>query len=301
MQIGFIGLGKMGQPMARRLIEAGHTLVVFDTRADAAAPLTALGAQLAASPVDVADRVETVLASLPEPHIVASVATGDNGVIHGKRIKRFVDLSTTGSRAAADIAAALAKKNIAQIDSPVSGGVAGAVKGTLAVMVSGPQADIDVVKDALGVFGSVFVIGHQPGMAQTMKLANNFLSATAMAATSEAIVMGVKAGLDPAIMIDVINAGSGRNTASTGKFPNAILPRTFDAGFATALMLKDVRLCLAEAKAAGVPTDMMGMVASLWERVASEIGADKDFTTIVQPVERRAGVIVGKVQALARA
>ncbi len=301
MQIGFIGLGKMGQPMARRLIEAGHTLVVFDTRADAAAPLTALGAQLAASPVDVADRVETVLASLPEPHIVASVATGDNGVIHGKRIKRFVDLSTTGSRAAADIAAALAKKNIAQIDSPVSGGVAGAVKGTLAVMVSGPQADIDVVKDALGVFGSVFVIGHQPGMAQTMKLANNFLSATAMAATSEAIVMGLKAGLDPAIMIDVINAGSGRNTASTGKFPNAILPRTFDAGFATALMLKDVRLCLAEAKAAGVPTDMMGMVASLWERVASEIGADKDFTTIVQPVERRAGVIVGKVQALARA
>ena len=301
MQIGFIGLGKMGQPMARRLIEAGHTLVVFDTRADAAAPLTALGAQLAVSPVDVADRVETVLASLPEPHIGASVATGDNGVIHGKRIKRFVDLSTTGSRAAADIAAALAKKNIAQIDSPVSGGVAGAVKGTLAVMVSGPQADIDVVKDALGVFGSVFVIGHQPGMAQTMKLANNFLSATAMAATSGAIVMGVKAGLDPAIMIDVINAGSGRNTASTGKFPNAILPRTFDAGFATALMLKDVRLCLAEAKAAGVPTDMMGMVASLWERVASEIGAEKDFTTIVQPVERRAGVIVGKVQALARA
>jgi 3-hydroxyisobutyrate dehydrogenase-like beta-hydroxyacid dehydrogenase len=297
MQIGFIGLGKMGQPMARRLIEAGHTLVIYDTRADAAAPLTAIGAQLASSPADVADKVETVLASLPEPHIVASVATGDSGVIHGKRIKRFVDLSTTGSRAAADIAAALAKKNIAQIDSPVSGGVAGAIKGTLAVMVSGPQDHIDVVKGALGVFGSVFVIGNQPGMAQTMKLANNFLSATAMAATSEAVVMGVKAGLDPAIMIDVINAGSGRNTASSGKFPNAILPRTFDAGFATALMLKDVRLCLAEAKAAGVPTDMMGMVASLWERVASEIGADKDFTTIVQPVERRAGVIVGKVRA----
>ncbi len=300
MQIGFIGLGKMGQPMARRLIEAGHTLVVFDTRGDANAPLVALGAQLASSPRDVADRVETVMASLPEPHIVASVATGDSGVIHGKRIKRFVDLATTGSRAAADIAAQLAKKDIAQIDSPVSGGVAGAVKGTLAVMVSGPQDHIDVVKDALGVFGTVFVIGNQPGMAQTMKLANNFLSATAMAATSEAVVMGVKAGLDPAIMIDVINAGSGRNTASTGKFPNAILPRTFDAGFATALMLKDVRLCLAEAKAAGVPTDMMGIVTSLWERVANEIGADKDFTTIIQPVERRAGVIVGKAQALAR-
>jgi len=293
MNIGFIGLGNMGQPMARRLIEAGHTLVIYDTRNDAVAPLVALGAKLASSPADVADRVETVMASLPEPHIVAKVATGDGGVIHGKRVKRFVDLSTTGSRVAAEVAAVLAKKNIVQVDSPVSGGVAGAKKGTLAVMVSGPAADIDVVKDALGVFGKVFVIGNKPGMAQTMKLANNFLSATAMAATSEAVVMGVKAGLDPAVMIDVINAGSGRNTASTDKFPKAILPRSFDLGFATALMLKDVRLCLEEAKALGVPNDVMSAVARLWELTAAEIGADKDFTTIVQPVERRAGVTVG--------
>jgi 3-hydroxyisobutyrate dehydrogenase-like beta-hydroxyacid dehydrogenase len=160
-------------------------------------------------------------------------------------------------------------------------------------MVSGPAAEIDVVKDALSVFGTVFVVGAKPGMAQTMKLANNFLSATSMAATSEAVVMGVKAGLDPAVMIDVINAGSGRTTASTGKFPNAILPRTFDAGFATALMLKDVRLCLEEAKALGVPNDVMSAVARLWELTAAEIGPDKDFTTIIQPVERRAGVIVG--------
>ena len=293
MEIGFIGLGNMGQPMARRLLEAGHTLVVYDTRNDAVAPLLALGAQLASSPQDVADRVETVMASLPEPHIVEKVAAGEGGVIEGKRIKRFVDLSTTGPRVAAKVAAALAKHNIVQVDSPVSGGVAGAKNGTLAVMVSGPQADIDVVKDALAVFGKVFVVGDKPGMAQTMKLANNILSATALAATSEAVVMGVKAGLDPAVMIDVINAGSGRNSASTGKFPNAILPRTFDAGFATALMLKDVRLCLEEAKALGVPNDVMSAVARLWELTAQEIGADKDFTTIVQPVERRAGVIVG--------
>lgn len=293
MEIGFIGVGMMGQPMAKRLIAAGHTLVIYDTRNDAVAPLVALGAKLASSPQDVADRAETVMASLPEPHIVKKVATGEGGVIHGKRIKRFIDLSTTGPGVAAEIAAALAKKNIVQVDSPVSGGVAGAIKGTLAVMVSGPQADIDVVKDALGVFGTVFVVGAKPGMAQTVKLANNFLSASSMAATSEAIVMGVKAGIDPKLMLDVINAGSGRTTASSGKFPNNILPRTFDAGFATALMLKDVRLCLAEAKALGVPTDMMGMVASLWERTATEMGADKDFTTIVQTVESRAGVIVG--------
>jgi 3-hydroxyisobutyrate dehydrogenase-like beta-hydroxyacid dehydrogenase len=294
MEIGFIGLGNMGQPMAKRLIEAGHKLVVYDTRDDAAAPLVALGAKVASSPVGVADQVETVMASLPTPAIVTKVASGEGGVIYGKRIRRFVDLSTTGSRIAVENAKALAAKNIAQLDSPVSGGVAGAVKGTLAVMVSGPPADIDVVKDALAVFGRVFVIGNKPGMAQTMKLANNFLSATALAATSEAVVMGVKAGLDPAIMVDVINAGSGRNTASTDKFPKAILPRSFDAGFTTALMLKDVRLALEEAKALGVPNGVMSAVAQLWEMANSEIGGEKDFTTIVQPVERRAGVVVGE-------
>jgi 3-hydroxyisobutyrate dehydrogenase-like beta-hydroxyacid dehydrogenase len=125
-----------------------------------------------------------------------------------------------------------------------------------------------------------------------MKLANNFLSACAMAATSEAVVMGVKAGLDPAIMIDVINASSGRNTATTDKFPKAILPRTFNLGFATALMTKDVRLALEEAKALGVPMDVMQAVGRSWEMAFSEIGPDADFTTVVQPIERRAGVTV---------
>jgi 3-hydroxyisobutyrate dehydrogenase-like beta-hydroxyacid dehydrogenase len=294
MDIGFIGLGNMGGPMARRLIEAGHKLIVYDTRNDAVAPFVALGAQLASSPQDVADQVETVMASLPEPQVVAKVSVGEGGVLHGKRIKRFVDLSITGSHMAATIATGLAKRDIVQIDSPVSGGVAGAVKGTLAVMVSGPQADIDVVKDALGVFGKVFVIGHKPGMAQTMKLANNFLSATAMAATSEAVVMGVKAGLDPSVMVDVINAGSGRNTATTDKFPKAVIPRKFDLGFAIALMLKDVRLCVAEARALGVPNEVMSAVLDTWETANTEIGGDKDFTTVIQPIEKRAGITVGK-------
>lgn len=294
MDIGFIGLGNMGQPMARRLIEAGHKLIVYDTRNDAVAPLVALGAQLASSPADVADRAETVMASLPSLQISEKVALGEGGVIHGKRVRRFVDLSTTGSRVAARIADALAKKNIVQIDSPVSGGVGGARKGTLAVMVSGPKAEIELVKDVLSIFGRVFVIGEKPGMAQTMKLANNFLSATAMAATSEAVAMGVKAGLDPAVMIDVINAGSGRTTASDGKFPQAILPRTFNYGFTTALMLKDVRLCAEEAKGLGVPDAVMSAVLAQWETTNSEYGGDSDFTAIVKMIEKRAGVTVGK-------
>lgn len=294
MDIGFIGLGNMGQPMARRLIAAGHKLIVYDTRNDAVAPLVALGAQLASSPADVADRVETVMASLPSLQISEKVALGEGGVIQGKRIKRFIDLSTTGATVAAKIAAVLAKKNIVQIDCPVSGGVGGATKGTLAVMVSGPKAEIDLVKDVLAVFGKVFVIGEKPGMAQTMKLANNFLSATAMAATSEAVAMGVKAGLDPAVMIDVINAGSGRTTASDGKFPQAILPRTFNYGFATALMLKDVRLCVEQAKSLDVPNSVMSAVLDQWETTNKEFGGDSDFTAIVKMIEQRAGVIVGK-------
>jgi 3-hydroxyisobutyrate dehydrogenase-like beta-hydroxyacid dehydrogenase len=294
MDIGFIGLGNMGQPMARRLIAAGHKLIVFDTRNDAVAPLVALGAQVASSPADVADRVETVMASLPSLQISEKVALGEGGVIQGKLIKRFIDLSTTGATVAAKIAAGLAKKNIVQIDCPVSGGVGGATKGTLAVMVSGPKAEIDLVKDVLAVFGKVFVIGEKPGMAQTMKLANNFLSATAMAATSEAVAMGVKAGLDPAVMIDVINAGSGRTTASDGKFPQAILPRTFNYGFATALMLKDVRLCVEQAKSLDVPNSVMSAVLDQWETTNKEFGGDSDFTAIVKMIEQRAGVIVGK-------
>ena len=293
MEIGFIGLGKMGTPMARRLIEAGHQLTVFDTRKEATDKLAALGAQSASSPKEIADRCETVLASLPSLQASLDVATGPGGVIEGKRVKRFVDLSTVGSQMAARIYGLLAKKNIVQIDSPVSGGVGGAEKGTLAVMVSGPRADCELLRPGLGVIGKVFFIGEKPGSAQTMKLANNFLSATAMVATSEAVVMGVKSGLDPAVMIDVINAGSGMNTASRDKFPRAVLPRSFDFGFATGLMVKDVRLCLEEMKSLGLSMEVAEAVGRLWEVVIRDMGAEFDFTSAIKPIEKAAGVVVG--------
>jgi 3-hydroxyisobutyrate dehydrogenase-like beta-hydroxyacid dehydrogenase len=293
MDIGFIGLGKMGFPMARRLIEAGHQLVVFDQRKEAVDKLLAMGAQGASSPKDVADRTETVLASLPSLQASLEVATGENGVSEGKRVKRFVDLSTVGSHMAARIFDSLAKRNIVQLDSPVSGGVGGAEKGTLAVMVSGPRAEFELIKPALEVIGRVFFIGEKPGSAQTMKLANNLLSATAMVATSEAVVMGVKSGLDPSVMIDVINAGSGQNTASRDKFPRSILPRSFDFGFATGLMVKDVRLCLEEAKALGLSMEVAEAVGRLWEVVIREMGPESDFTSAIKPIEKAAGVVVG--------
>ena len=289
MELGFIGAGRMGIHMVRLLIEDGHRVIVCDASSEAVARAQKVGAQAAASPVDVADQVETVMVSLPTPDIVQKIAATVSG---GQRIKRFVDLSTTGATMAARIAKELRAHNIAMIDLPVSGGVGGAEKGTLAVMVSGPAADITVVEPALGVIGKVFRIGDRPGAAQTMKLINNYLSATAMAATAEAMVMGTKAGLDPKLMLDVINAGSGRNTASLDKFPKSIITRTFDFGFATGLMLKDVRLCLDEAAALGVPNDVMSAVGRTWQLTQDEIGADKDFTTVVQPLEKRAGVEV---------
>ncbi len=293
MNIGFIGLGKMGFPMARRLIEAKFQLVVFDQRKEAVDQLVALGAQAATSPKDVADRAETVMASLPSLQASLEVATGAGGVIEGKRAKRFVDLSTIGSQMAVRICDLLAKRDIVQLDSPVSGGVGGAEKGTLAVMVSGPKADFEAVKPVLAAIGKVFFIGEKPGSAQTMKLANNLLSATAVAATSEAVVMGVKSGLDPAVMIEVINAGSGMNTASRDKFPRSILPRSFDYGFTTAMMVKDVRLCLEEAKSLGLSMEVAEAVGRLWEVVIREMGAGSDFTSAIKPIEKAAGVIVG--------
>ena len=292
--LGFIGLGKMGNPMAQRLLDAGYQLTVFDVRAESVAALVARGARAATSPAALADAVDTVLLSLPDPAIVRAVVLGANGVSSGARVKTVIDLSTTGATAAREIAGALATKGMVGVDSPVSGGVAGAVKGTLAVMVACPQALFVDLEPMLKTFGRVFFVGVEAGMGQTMKLANNLLSATAMAATSEAIVFGVKAGLDPAMMIDVINAGSGRNAASQDKFPKAILPRTFDFGFTNALMYKDVRLCLEEAAAAGVPMTVGTAVREIWQRTYEEIGGDQDFTTIAQLVERAAGVEIKK-------
>src|SRR5215813_3820255 len=293
MDIGFIGLGKMGFPMARRLIEAKHQLHVFDTRKESMDKLVALGAQPAGSPKEIADRVETVMVSLPSLQASLDVATGVNGVIEGKRVRRFVDLSTVGSQMAVRIHDLLKKRDIVQLDSPVSGGVRGAEQGTLAVMASGPRGEFETVKPALEVIGKVFFISEKPGAGQTMKLANNFLSATATLATCEAVVMGVKSGLDPNVMIDVINSGSGMNTASRDKFPRSILPRSFDFGFATGLMVKDIRLALDEMKSLGLSMEVAEAVGRLWETVIRDEGAESDFTAAIKPIEKKAGVIVG--------
>jgi 3-hydroxyisobutyrate dehydrogenase-like beta-hydroxyacid dehydrogenase len=289
--LGFVGVGRMGGPMANRLLDAGYRLCIYDVSDEATRPLVARGAELAASPAEVASMADTVFMSLPTPDVVREVALGGNGgLINGSKVHTVIDLSTTGPGVAMEVAGKLAERKIAWVDSPVSGGVTGAKAGTLAVMVSCPKPAYQKLEPVLKVFGKLFHAGEKPGLAQTAKLANNLLAATAMVATSEAMAMGVKAGLDAKVLIDIINASSGRNSASQDKFPRAILPRTFDFGFATGLSYKDVRLCVEEAEAMGVPMVVGGAVREMLAVTRARFGAGSDFTYIAKVLEEWAGV-----------
>jgi len=293
-QLGFIGVGTMGRHMASRLLEAGYALTIFDTNETAMQRLEQRGAKRAKSPADVASQCETVLVSLPTPDVVKAVALGKDGVIEGSKAKVFVDLSTTGPRVAKEVFEGLAKKGITAVDSPVSGGPTGAEKGTLAMMIACPRPLADELRPVIEVLGKFFYIGEEPGLGQTMKVINNLLSATAITITSEAMVMGVKAGLDPTTMLDVINAGSGRNTATADKFPRCVVPRRFDFGFTTALLYKDIKLCLDEAEALGVPMIVGNAVRQVMAIGKAAQGPDADITEFVKPLEKLAGVEVGR-------
>jgi hypothetical protein len=292
--IGFVGVGMMGYPMAGRLLAADYEVTAYDARPEAIERIVAKGAKPATSPADVASKCEVVLVSLPTPDIVRDVVFGKNGIASGNRRKTFVDLSTTGPRMAESVASDLARQKVVAIDAPVSGGVTGAEKGTLAVMVSGPKTECEKLKPALEVIGRYFWVGDKPGQGQMTKLMNNLLSATATAATAEVMVLGVKAGLDPFLLCDVLNASSGMNTATRDKFPRAILPRTFDFGFAMGLMTKDVLLALAEADHHKTPMWIGNAVKQTWLQALNREGPATDFTRVIEMMEQAAGVEVGR-------
>jgi 3-hydroxyisobutyrate dehydrogenase-like beta-hydroxyacid dehydrogenase len=288
--IGFIGTGRMGGPMAGRLMDAGYALTVYDTQSEATKPLVARGARLASSPAEVASASDIVLASLPTPDIVKAVALGPNGISSGNRARIVIDLSTSGPGTAKLIAQEFQPRNLTLVDAPVSGGIKGAVNGTLAVMVSCPKATYEIVEPILKNFGKLFYTGEKPGTAQTAKLANNLMAAAALVITSEAVAMGVKGGVDARVLIDIINASSGRNSASEDKFPRAVLPGTFDFGFTTGLSYKDVRLCIDEAEAMGVPMVCGSVVRQMLAITNAKYGASSDFTSIAKVLEEWAGV-----------
>jgi 3-hydroxyisobutyrate dehydrogenase-like beta-hydroxyacid dehydrogenase len=289
-ECGFIGLGRMGGAMARRLLDAGHRVTVYDPTASAAAAMAAHGAQVAPSAIAVADAVPVVFLSLPTPQIVQEVVLGPSGIREGRSLKVCVDLSTSGPETAVKLAAGLGECQIASLEAPVSGGIKGAREGTLSLMIAGPPAIWEQVRPLLEVFGKPFFMGANPGAGQTMKLVNNLLGACAIAITAEGMTLGIKAGLDPARMIEVLNVSTGRSSATQDKWPRSVLPRTFDFGFAAGLCLKDVRLCLGAAETLGVPLGVGSAVRDLLQRTVTTLGPDSDFTAMAKIVESDSGL-----------
>ena len=293
--VGFVGLGAMGLPIAERLLQAGHRLIVNDVSPTAADPLVSSGAERAATVRELADQANVVLVSLPLPQIIREVAVGNDGLLGGSAIQTYVDLSTTGPAVAEEVAAKLTQAGIEVVDAPLSGGPAGARAGKLTAMIAGPEAAIERVRPLLETFtGRQFVVGSQPGQGQSAKVINNLMSACAIAITAEAMLLGVRAGLDPATLLEVVNSSSGANNAAADKFPKQVLTRNFNHGFRMELMAKDVKLAVEEARRRSVPMPLGSLVSELWQIAdPSELG--EDCTAIVRMFEQwaRAEIVPG--------
>ena len=289
-RIGFIGVGRMGSGMVGRLLAAGHAVIVHDPSAAAVAAAVARGARAAGSIAELAAAAPIVMASVPTPAVARATA---EAIAAAPGLQIFVDLSTSGPAAAKAIAAQLGARGVAAIDAPVSGGVTGAASGRLAIMASGPAAAVERVRPLLAELGKVFIVGEQPGLGQTVKLANNLMSAASLAIAAEAMAMGAKAGVDPVVMLEILNASSGRNSATQDKIPKHVLNRRFDFGFANALSFKDVRLCLDEAEALGVPMVVGAAVRQMLSITHNVCGPEADCTELVRVVEQWAGCTIG--------
>ena len=289
--VGFLGLGRMGGPMASNLIGQVDRLLVHDVSPAAVDALVAKGAKAAGSAAALGTECEIVFMSLPTPAIVRAAAAE---VVAGGSPRILCDLSTSGPKLAQELHDALSLKGIASFDAPVSGGIRGAEQGTLAIMAGGPEALWPELEPLLQRIGKPFYMGETPGAGQVTKLANNLLSLAAIATTAEAMTLGIKAGLDPARMIEVLNAGTGANSATRDKWPRAVLPRTFDFGFSAQLSLKDTRLALDEAQAMGVPLPTGERLAGLLDRTLATYGDDADFTAMAKVVEADAGLDLGR-------
>jgi 3-hydroxyisobutyrate dehydrogenase len=282
--VGFVGLGNMGRPMATNVAKAGFELICFD--AAGTHERLPVGAIAANSLADVLAAADTVLLSVPDG--AATRAIVDEIVAAGeRRVTTVVDLSTVGPQVAGEVADDLRAVGVTYTDGPVSGGVAGARTGTVSMMFAGPADVLEAHRPILeAIAGNVFHVGTRAGQGQAMKLLNNYLSATALAATSEAIAFGVAEGLDIGIILDVLNVSTGRNSASADKFPNRVVTGTYDAGFHTRLMAKDVRLFVDSVARTGTAATVAESVSDVWNRV-DEAMPGSDFTQIWQFVSGR--------------
>lgn len=291
--IGFIGCGHMGGAMALRLIDKGHRLVVCDPDPAMLRPLLDHGAEAAPTPRAVADQAAVVFACLPSREASRDVALGAQGVVHGAALRIHVEASTIGQPTIAAIEEGLLARGVALLDMPVSGGPKWAAEGQLTTMLAGaPEARATLDPILADLAKRVLVVGDRPGLAQVAKLVNNMISFAGMIAACEGMVLGVKAGLDAQTLLDVVNASTGRNSATADKFPRAILPRSFDYGGPLSIGVKDIDLYLELGRAAGMPTFVGAHVSTLWSYAVQQGPPGQDYSELVRHFEAWAGVEV---------
>ena len=291
MKVGFVGLGNMGNPMASNLIKAGHQLTVHDLRREAATNLLEMGANWVDAPKDVVPGNEVVFTSLPVPRDVEAVVLGENGIMEGATPGTvYMDLSTNSPTAIRRIHDVCAERGVTVLDAPVSGGVYGAAAATLAVMVGGDQAVYDRMKPTLDAIGSHVVYCGPIGNGMVCKICNNLLSMGIGVLMTEALTLGVKAGVDLATLADVIANSSGGNRRLTEKFPRYLFKGNFEPGFATALAAKDVRLATDLGREYGIPMELSNLVDQRHVEAMFRGWGPEDSDAVSKIQEEKAGV-----------
>ena len=278
--VGFIGLGAMGLPMARRLHGAGHTVRAYDAVPDARERAAAAGVPVVASLAEAAG-ADVVVLMLPDSSVVATVVAdeGFGGALRSGAL--VVDMGSSEPMATRALADDLASRGVRLVDAPVSGGVRGAEEGRLTVMAGGSDDDIEAATPLLQVLGRVVHVGPV-GAGDAAKALNNLLSATHLWVTSEAMLVAQEFGIDPEVLLSVFNGSSGRSGSTDNKWPNFILPGTYDSGFALRLMLKDMRIATDLARRTGLPSRLGEDAVRLWAEAAEALGPDADHTEVAR-------------------
>lgn len=278
--VGFVGLGNMGEPMCRQLLDGGYTVWVYDANPEATARLEETAARPATSLQELASETTVVLLSLPNSDVVEEVVLGEEGLVGGLSGQTIIDLSSSKPLRTQALAEKLTARGVRMLDAPVSGGVPRAKEGTLAIMVGGEEEVFEEHRSLLGHFGQkIFYMGGH-GAGHLTKALNNLLSATTLVSASEAVLLGMEGGLDPERFIEVVNVSTGRSNSTEAKFPNYILNRAFDAGFSTEFYNKDVTTALETAAEYDFPMTVGSAVGSIWKDAVEEGYGPRDHTEI---------------------
>jgi 3-hydroxyisobutyrate dehydrogenase len=285
-RIGFVGLGQMGAPMARNLARAGFKLAVADASAEAVRRLAAeVSCEAPASLASLGAACRVVITMLPDGKAVREVVL----VMDMARESLVIDMSSSSPVGTRELGRALAERGVALVDAPVSGGVKKAIDGSLSIMAGGDAATVERVRPILAAMGKQIFLTGPLGSGHAMKALNNYVSAAGLAAAAEAVLAGSRFGLDPAAMVAILNASTGKNNSTENKFPQFVLSRAFNSGFSLGLMVKDLRTALDVAHATGTPAPLGEACVEAWARAEQLLGGQADHTAVVKYWERLAG------------